>query len=344
MSSDYSLVSSFDFSLPKGKKLLAFSAGLDSTALFFILKEKNIEFDIIIVDYALRQNSALELAYAKELAKKYSKKIFTIKYPKNEKFSEKNARDFRYTFFEKVIKEHSYDFLLTAHQLNDKLEWFLMQMAKGAGLSELLGLEWCNKRENYTILRPLLDFSKEDLHRYLLENKLKFFYDESNEDTKYKRNYFRKNFSNKLLKDFQSGIKNSFSYLGKDLKTLNLDQKEVFSFGTLKIFASLKSNSLDIRIIDKELKKRGYLLSKNQRLEIFKQGEIDISHFSISLLNGFIWISSRYSQEKNFCTMDKRFKDFCRINKIPKKQRQNIFKQKSFLEFLEFRKFLETIS
>ncbi len=339
MSPDFS----FDFTLPKGKKLLAFSAGIDSSALFFILKEKNIDFDIIIVDYALRQNSILELNYAKELAKKYSKKIFTIKYPKTNKFSEKNARDFRYEFFDKIIKEYSYDFLLTAHQLNDKLEWFLMQMTKGAGLCELLGLERCKKKDGYMILRPLLEFSKEDLHLYLLKNKLKFYYDESNDDTKYKRNYFRKNFANGLLKNFQSGIKNTFSYLEKDLKTLNLDEKDIFSFGALKIFTSLKSNNLDIRIIDKELKKRGYLLSKNQRLEIFKQGEINISDFSISLSNNLIWICPSCLSDAPFCVMDKKFKEFCRIKKIPKKQRQYIFKQKSSLDFVKFKDFLETI-
>ena len=51
------------------KNLLAFSAGVDSSALFFILLEKDIEFDIAIVDYNLRIQSKDEIQYAKQLAK-----------------------------------------------------------------------------------------------------------------------------------------------------------------------------------------------------------------------------------------------------------------------------------
>ena len=45
-------------SLLKTKKnLLAFSAGIDSSALFFILLENGIEFDVAIVDYGIRKSS-----------------------------------------------------------------------------------------------------------------------------------------------------------------------------------------------------------------------------------------------------------------------------------------------
>ena len=56
------------------KNLLAFSGGVDSTALFFLLLKKNIEFDIAIVNYQTRESSKDELLYAKELSSKYNKK------------------------------------------------------------------------------------------------------------------------------------------------------------------------------------------------------------------------------------------------------------------------------
>ena len=119
------------------KNLLAFSGGVDSSALFFWLMEKNIEFDIAIVNYHTRETSDLEVEYAKKLAKKYNKKIF-IKDCFLKKFSEKKARECRYKFFEEIIKQHNYHTLILAHQLNDRLEWFLMQLSKGAGLPELI--------------------------------------------------------------------------------------------------------------------------------------------------------------------------------------------------------------
>ena len=62
--------------LKNKKNLLAFSAGIDSTALFFILLKQNIPFDIAIIDYNKRAQSKLEVAFAKALADKYNKKCF----------------------------------------------------------------------------------------------------------------------------------------------------------------------------------------------------------------------------------------------------------------------------
>ena len=61
--------------------LLAFSGGVDSSALFFILMDRGIEFDIAIVNYHKREQSIKEVEYAKHLAKKYNKK-YPRTYPK----------------------------------------------------------------------------------------------------------------------------------------------------------------------------------------------------------------------------------------------------------------------
>ena len=54
--------------LKDGKNLLAFSGGVDSTALFFLLLREKIPFDIAIVNYQTREQSSEEVAYAKEPA------------------------------------------------------------------------------------------------------------------------------------------------------------------------------------------------------------------------------------------------------------------------------------
>ena len=205
------------------KNLLAFSAGVDSTALFFLLLKQNISFDIAIVDYNLRIQSKDEISYAKELAIKYNKKIFikNVKLENNSNF-EKTARDIRYKFFEEIILENLYENLITAHQLNDKLEWFMMQLSKGAGLVELIGFNEFEQKENYKIYKPLLNITKDELEIYLKENNHKYFIDNSNFDEKYKRNYFRHNFANKFLEEVSNGVKKSFEYLQNDLNSLNI--------------------------------------------------------------------------------------------------------------------------
>ena len=312
-----------DFSVIKNQKnLLAFSAGVDSVALFFLLLEQNISFDIAIVDYNLRAQSKDEISYAEELALKYNKSIFIqdITLKNNSNF-EKTARDIRYKFFEEIILEDSYEILITAHQLNDKLEWFLMQLSKGAGLVELIGFNEFEQKNNYKIYKPLLNITKDELENYLKMNNHKYFIDESNFDEKYKRNFFRHNFSNPFLENFSSGVKKSFEYLQNDLNSLNIQNKPIKKIEELEIFLNQKDDNLNIRTIDLSLKKRGVLLSSAQRNEILKQKEITISHkINISILENYIWIAPNCSE-----TIDKKSKEKYRTNKIPKNIRTYIF-------------------
>lgn len=308
--------------LRTGKNLLAFSGGVDSSALFFILKEHDITFDMISVNYQTRDESDKEENYAKELAKKYKKKIYIKKVtiPKNN--FEYNARCIRYDFFDKTIKDIGYNNLITAHQLDDKLEWFLMQLTKGAGLVELLGFEEIEKRENYTLIRPLIEYSKDELIEFLQINKLNYFIDKSNFDLKYKRNYFRKSFSSPLIKNHKNGIINSFRYLKAD-KDKIFNQKEIKKIEDLYIIERSFDDILEIRIIDNILKHCGYLLSKAQRDEIIQKKDVVISdRFAIVLDKNSIYISP-YIKTK----MDKKFKEKCRIKKIPPKIRGYLYKK-----------------
>ena len=117
------------------KNLLAFSAGVDSSALFFLLLEHDIKFDIALVNYGTRETSDEEEMHAKALAKKHKLFCHSIKAPPFDTHIEMQARDFRYEFFNSLITIEGYDTLITAHQLNDQLEWFLMRFTKGAGLA-----------------------------------------------------------------------------------------------------------------------------------------------------------------------------------------------------------------
>ncbi|WP_281951471.1 tRNA lysidine(34) synthetase TilS [Nitrosophilus kaiyonis] len=316
--------------LKNRKNLLAFSAGVDSTALFFLLQEKGIEFDIAIVDYQLRKESKLEVEYAKDLAEKFNKKIFIKTAPITPPSIEKKARDIRYQFFKEIIDKYSYENLLTAHQLNDQLEWLLMQLTKGAGLVEILGMEKIVRFENYSLIRPLLYISKEELKNYLDNKKIKYFIDVSNEDINITRNYFRKEFSDKLIKKYKEGIKKSFLYLHQDKEILVKDLKFV-KIDNLFIAKNQNSDIKNIRIIDKILKKLGYILSKNQKDEILKQKNIVIgSKFSISLNDKFIFISPFIKTK-----MEKEFREKCRVLKIPPNIRGYIYKEKIDLKTIQ---------
>jgi tRNA(Ile)-lysidine synthase len=302
--------------LKEGKNLLAFSGGVDSSALFFLLMENDISFDLAIVDYRLRSESYKEVAYAKELALKYKKELF-IKVAKSIKSNfEFEARKIRYSFFEELIKSKGYQNLLTAHQLNDRLEWFFMQFSKGAGTVELLGFDEIEKRDGFLLIRPLIDVTKDELQNYLESKKIKYFIDKTNIDEKYKRNYIRNNFSNRFLKEFKNGVIKSFEYLQNDKNRL-FKPNIIFNEKELFILEDLKDNTANIRQIDKIIKSLGYILSKKQRDEILRIKDVVISDkIAIVFSRGKIYIAPFIK-----IAMDKKFKEECRKKKIPPKIR-----------------------
>jgi tRNA(Ile)-lysidine synthase len=299
------------------KNLLAFSAGGDSTALFFLLLEHDIPFDIAIVDYALRDQSKKEVAYAQELASRYNLDCHLHSAQKIDKNFEAEARKIRYDFFEELINKYHYETLLTAHHLGDRFEWMLMQFCKGAGCIELAGMQTKVKRNKYTLYRPLLHLDKQELLTYLHKNDISYFEDESNSDESYKRNIFRKQHTNPLLKEYLSGIKKSFSYIDEDVHELT-HETEIKTMNDLAYFLTSSSKRSDIYTIDKYLKSLGHIITANERLYLKEHDTAVIGRkYIIAKIKEYIFIAPYRKAEK----MSKAFKEKMRILKIDSKLR-----------------------
>jgi tRNA(Ile)-lysidine synthase len=319
--------------LKSKKNLLAFSAGIDSTALFFLLQDSNIKFDIAIVDYGLRAQSKEEVAYAKDLADQYNLKYFLHSAEKIDTNFEATAREIRYNFFENIIKEHSYDNLLTAHHLGDRFEWMLMQFCKGAGCAELAGMKAVQRKDNYTLLRPLLHVDKSELLEYLNTNSIKFFIDESNLKNTYTRNKFRNNYTNPLISEYLDGIKKSFEYIDNDVDSL-IEEIEVTVKDDFAYFISSNNKRSDIYAIDKYLKSIGYMISSNER-ELLKTNESLVvgRKYIISSYKDYLFIAPYLNEE---ITMPKEFKEKMRRLNIDPKLRLYFYTHSDIFESLEF--------
>lgn len=296
--------------LKNRKNLLAFSAGVDSSALFYLLLKEDIPFDVACVNYKSRKNSDIEANHVKKMAEQYKKKSYIFSCKLKDKNFEHEARVVRYEFFEKIITRYRYENLLLAHQLDDRFEWLMMQICKGAGASELVGFNEVEKRKNYTLIRPLHEVTKSSLKAYLDKNGLSYFEDKSNENLKYKRNFFRKNITSKLLLNYKDGIQKSLAFLQKDAQVLNgkfyFQEKELFVY-------KLQNDEINIRLIDKAIKKLGFVMSEKSRLEALKENAV-ISHKIAVGKNQTYGFISPFVRVK----MDKKFKEKCRIFKIPK--------------------------
>ncbi|MDA3967041.1 MULTISPECIES: tRNA lysidine(34) synthetase TilS [Helicobacter] len=311
--------------LRDGKNLLAFSAGVDSTALYFLLKLYDISFDIAIVDYDIRKQSKLEVSRAKSLAFYDNKKCFVYESSAISSNFEHRAREIRYLFFQSIILEHDYTNLILAHQLNDSLEWFLMQFSKGTSVSNMIIMPKTQRKiqnKTYSILRPLLSVDRESLKGFLEDRDIFYFYDFSNNDFKFKRNYFRSKFSNIFLKEFKDGIKFSLSLLQENnMKIYN----EIDVYDDVREYYIFSSCDLDFLYIDKFSKCLHYVLSKKQKIELNKY--IYLDHFSlvfgdkivVEKFHNRIYVFRQVSKKVVFT---KQQKEYFRKNRIPIKFRK----------------------
>lgn len=101
---------------------------------------------------------------------------------------EASARNARYAAYANVDA----NLIVLGHHRADQAETVLLQALRGAGLAGIRGMPVVKKfRENKQIFRPLLDVAPEILAGYANAHSLKWINDESNDDTRYTRNYIR---------------------------------------------------------------------------------------------------------------------------------------------------------
>lgn len=77
--------------------------------------------------------------------------------------------------------------IAVAHHLDDQAETVLHNLVRGAGLRGLAGME--NRRNH--VIRPLLSIKREDILKWLEQNKIAYVTDSTNADPHYTRNRIR---------------------------------------------------------------------------------------------------------------------------------------------------------
>ncbi|PID68146.1 MAG: tRNA lysidine(34) synthetase TilS [Flavobacteriia bacterium] len=210
-----------EFSFLKGKKLLlAVSGGMDSVVLTHIIAQwGDTKIGIAHVNFQLRGNdSDGDEAFVKDMAERYNipfyvKRINTYAYVNKHQLSvQMAARKLRYDWFETLMKSHGYDYLLTAHHLDDSIETFIININRKTGLEGLTGI----KAVNGAIIRPLLDFTRYDLETYARQHQLDWRKDVTNASIKYERNHIRHRLLpawERINPDFRADLKQTMSYL-----------------------------------------------------------------------------------------------------------------------------------
>ncbi|MBW8371399.1 MAG: tRNA lysidine(34) synthetase TilS [Thiobacillus sp.] len=181
---------------PHARLTLALSGGLDSVVLLHVLLELRdrhpFELRAVHVHHGLSPHADHWADFCAQLCASHAveSSIHRVQIARNDAAGvEAAARRERQHIFAALDA----DFLLTAHQQDDQAETLLLQLLRGAGPKGLAAMSELQRRPGWRAaqLRPLLDTPRADLLEYAQTHGLKWVDDESNRDTRYRRNALR---------------------------------------------------------------------------------------------------------------------------------------------------------
>ncbi len=175
------------------KLLLACSAGIDSMVLLHALHKMKFTLEVAHVNFKLRgEESDQDEQHLKNWCTKNKIPLHIYQcsssdFENRSKSIQELARDIRYKFFDRLLINHNFDYIVTAHHFDDSNETILMNLISGSGIKGLIGIP--EKRD--AIIRPMLSIKRSEILTYAKKNKIKWREDESNASLKYKRNRIR---------------------------------------------------------------------------------------------------------------------------------------------------------
>ncbi len=176
------------------KVLVTVSGGLDSMVLLQLFVSLGIDVSVAHCNFKLRDaESDADALFVKKTAVKldlpfYSKDFDTYAYAKKNKCStQMAARELRYGWFEELSVIEEFDYIATAHHANDNLETFFINLSRGTGIEGLTGISQISGK----IIRPLLPFSRKQIHDFAIQSDITWREDSSNASDVYLRNAIR---------------------------------------------------------------------------------------------------------------------------------------------------------
>lgn len=179
---------------PDDRILLAVSGGIDSVVMAHLFTEAGYDCAIAHCNFQLRgEDSELDEAFIRSLALSLEIPVFVKRFDVEAEMQERGislqmaARDLRYGWFDELLSEHSMERVATAHNMNDAVETFFLNLSRGSGIRGLKGIS----PRRGKIIRPLLFASRPQIESYQQTHKIRFREDASNLETKYQRNKIR---------------------------------------------------------------------------------------------------------------------------------------------------------
>ncbi len=200
--------------------LLAVSGGIDSMVMAFLFRKAGTAHAIAHCNFSLRgRESDSDEKFVTSYARQKKIECFTTRFDTLGYAASKHisvqmaARELRYNWFDSLIEKEGFDAVAVAHNLNDNIETFFINLLRGTGINGLTGM---NPRHN-NIIRPLLFATRSEIDAFAATEKIKYREDSSNAEVKYTRNRIR----HRVLPEIEKVNANSVAAITETMTHLN---------------------------------------------------------------------------------------------------------------------------
>ena len=214
--------------------LLAVSGGVDSMVMVDLFQVAEFPFGMAHCNFRLRGEESdederflMETSSQLDVAGHFKRFDTRAIAQESRESIQMVARRLRYEWLEQIRQEHQYDYIATAHHVNDSIETIIFNWSKGTGIKGLLGVPVKNDKT----IRPLLFATKDQIETYADSYDIAFREDRSNKEDKYSRNKIRHHII-PVLKSINPNLEQTASQNIQQLNEINF----WFQFGltTLK--------------------------------------------------------------------------------------------------------------
>lgn len=181
-------------SFKPAKLTVALSGGLDSVALLHCAhnwcQQHQVQLSAHHVHHGLSRYADDWLSFCQSLCEslgvEFSSTKLTLTREGGESL-EACARDARY----QALATHETEVFLLAQHQDDQVETGMMMLLRGSGLAGLVGMPAVRQADGKWWLRPWLNIPRQQLHSLAVQQGWQWVEDESNQDVRFDRNFWR---------------------------------------------------------------------------------------------------------------------------------------------------------
>lgn len=209
--------------------LIAFSGGIDSTALLhalFGLQRRlqadshapyQLQLSAMHVHHGLSPNADAWVSHCTQVCAQWGVPLQVQRVVVDSQSGlgvEASARNARYA----ALYATEAEFICLAHHQHDQAETLLLQLARGAGVKGLAGMAAIDTSKR--LLRPLLEVSRLEIEHYAKQHALRWIEDESNQNLDFDRNFIRQSVMPLLATQYQ-GLEKTLSRSAQHMAEAN---------------------------------------------------------------------------------------------------------------------------